>query len=65
MRPTLGLLAQAFRDEVVLVGLQLSRPISEPQAFGRITREVEAALEMYGRNGWLDKPETYFAAPPP
>ncbi|HEX9178485.1 MAG TPA: hypothetical protein VF874_21195 [Mycobacterium sp.] len=65
VRPTLGLLAQAFRDEVVLVGLQLSRPISEPQAFERITREVEAALEMYGRNGWLDKPETYFAAPRP
>jgi len=65
VRPTLKLVAQAFRDEVVLVGLQLSRPVSEPQAFERITREVAAALEMYGRKGWLDQPATYFAAPPP
>jgi hypothetical protein len=63
-RPTFALAAQALRDEIVLSGLRLSRPVSDPVAFERITHEVEAALEFYGREGWLDKPEGFFAAPP-
>ena len=63
-RPTLALTAQAFRDEVVLVGLKARRPISEPKAFDRITREVVAGLEFYGDKGWLQKPKGFFAKPP-
>lgn len=64
-RPTIALAAQALRDEIVLSGLKLSRPISEPVAFERITREVKAALEFYGDKGWLERPEGFFTPPPP
>jgi hypothetical protein len=64
-RPTVRLTAQAFRDEVVLSGLQLSRPVSGPVPFQRITEEVKAALDFYGQRGWLDNPEGFFRPPPP
>jgi hypothetical protein len=59
------LAAQALRDEVVLLGLQLSRPISAGAAFDRITREVTDALDFYGQHGWLANPKAFFAPPPP
>jgi hypothetical protein len=40
VRPSIRLAAQALRDEVVLVGLQLSRPVSSGENFDQITREV-------------------------
>ena len=64
-RPTLALAAQAFRDEVVLMGLKARRPVSRPETFERITREVVAALEFYGGRGWLDHPKRFFGTPPP
>jgi len=64
-RPTLALAAHALRDEIVLAGLRMHRPLSDPQGFERITGEVVAALGFYGRQGWLDHPEGFFAAPPP
>jgi hypothetical protein len=64
-RPTLALAAHALRDEIVLVGLRMHRPLSDPQGFERINQEVVAALDFYGGQGWLDHPERFFAAPPP
>ncbi len=64
-RPTLALAAQAFRDEIVLLGLRARRPLSRPELFERITREVVAGLEFYGKRGWLDNPKRFFGAPPP
>ncbi|HTX95406.1 MAG TPA: hypothetical protein VME67_11475 [Mycobacterium sp.] len=64
-RPTLALAAQAFRDEVVLMGLKARRPVSRPGSFERITREVVAGREFYGKRGWLDNPKRFFGAPPP
>jgi hypothetical protein len=63
-RPTIALAAQAFRDEVVLLGLKARRPISKPREFERISQEVVAALKFYGDKGWLDKPKRFFATPP-
>ncbi|MEZ0353789.1 alpha/beta hydrolase family protein [Mycobacterium sp. pR1184] len=63
-RPTIALTAQAFRDEVVLVGLKARRPISRPDVFERITREVIDAVQFYGDKGWLDKPRGFFGQPP-
>jgi hypothetical protein len=63
-RPTIALAAQAFRDEVVLIGLKARRPVSRPDVFDRITREVVAGLEFYGDKGWLEKPKGFFARPP-
>ncbi|MGA5464217.1 alpha/beta hydrolase family protein [Mycobacterium sp. NPDC050041] len=64
-RPTVALAAEAFRDEVVLLGLRARRPVSGALGFERINGEVEAALEFYGERGLLDEPERYFAAPEP
>jgi hypothetical protein len=64
-RPSIALAAHAFRDEVVLLGLKARRPVSHPRAFGRINREVVAALELYGRRGWLDEPNGFLPEPPP
>lgn len=63
-RPTLALAAQAFRDEIVLTGFRMFQPISDAPVFERINAEVRAAIEFYGRRGYLDDPEKFFAAPP-
>jgi hypothetical protein len=63
-RPTIALALHALRDEIVLLGLRARRPVSDEDAFDRINREVVAALDFYGRRGWLDKPEGFFAPPP-
>src|SRR5262245_56172650 len=59
-RPTIALAAQAFRDEIVLMGLKARRPVSNPELFARIDQEVVAALEFYGDRGWLAKPTEFF-----
>ena len=64
-RPTIALAVHALRDEIVLLGLRARRPVSDVHEFDRINREVVAALDFYGRRGWLDKPEGFFASPPP
>ncbi len=64
-RPTLALAAQAFSDEVVLLGFHLLRSAPDAGRLERIHEEVSAALEFYGEKGWLQEPETFFAAPPP
>ncbi|ORA44585.1 alpha/beta hydrolase [Mycolicibacterium chubuense] len=63
--PTPALAAQAFRDEIVLTGFRLFRPLSDISVFDRINAEVRAAVEFYSDQGYLDKPESFFAVPPP
>ena len=63
-RPTIALATQAFLDEIVLTGFRLLRSAPDATRLEWITREVIAALEFYGQQGWLDKPEGFFAAPP-
>jgi hypothetical protein len=63
--PTPALAAQAFRDEIVLTGFHLFRPLSDISVFDRINAEVRAAVEFYSDQGYLDKPEGFFAVPPP
>jgi hypothetical protein len=63
-RPTISLATHALRDEIVLVGLLWRRPLSDPETYHRINAEVSAAVEFYGKKGWLDKPRNFFAAPP-
>lgn len=65
VRPTVALAAEAFRDEVVLLGLRARRPLSDPRAFDRIHGEVVAALDFYGQRGYLDDPAAFFTAPGP
>ena len=63
-RPTLSLASHALRDELVLVGLLWKRPLSDPAEYERINAEVRDAIDLYGRRGWLDKPQSFFTAPP-
>lgn len=63
-RPTLALATHALRDELVLVGLLWRRPLSDPEAYEQINDEVLAALDFYGRKGWLNKPGDFFPTPP-
>lgn len=64
-RPTLALAAEALIDEVVLTGFRMFRSMPGPEVFERIQHEVAEALEFYGRNGWLENPEGFYAVPPP
>lgn len=63
-RPTLALAAQAFSDEIVLLGFRFLRSAPDATRVERINREVTAALDFYGQMGWLGKPEGFFGAPP-
>ncbi|HZE14840.1 MAG TPA: hypothetical protein VE197_03530, partial [Mycobacterium sp.] len=63
-RPTIALAAQAFLDEIVLTGFRLLRSAPDATRLAWIKREVIAALEFYGQQGWLEKPEGFFTAPP-
>ncbi|WP_407666330.1 alpha/beta hydrolase family protein [Mycobacterium pinniadriaticum] len=63
-RPTLSLATHALRDEIVLVGLRLRRPLSDAAVYERINAEVVKAIDFYGKRGWLARPEGFFAAPP-
>lgn len=64
-RPTLALATEAFRDEVVLLGLRGRRPVSDLAVFERINAEVAKALEFYGKRGFLEDSAKFFATPPP
>ncbi|HTM85762.1 MAG TPA: hypothetical protein VL179_12840 [Mycobacterium sp.] len=64
-RPTIALATEAFRDEVVLLGLRGRRPVSDPEAFERINQEIDDAIAFYGKRGFLKKSEKFFTKPPP
>jgi hypothetical protein len=64
-RPTIALATQAFRDEIVLAGFSLLRSAPNATTLERINREVTAAQEFYGQQGWLEQPEGFFAPPLP
>lgn len=63
-RPTLALAGQAFRDEIVLAGFRLTRPVSDARAFARIETEVRDAVELYDSLGWPEAPESFHGMPP-
>lgn len=63
-RPTLSLATHALRDELILVGLLLRRPVSDSESFTRLNTEISDATELYRERGWLDDPEGFFPAPP-
>lgn len=64
VRPTIAVARQVFHDELVLLGFRMLLPRGDSHAVERINREVRAALEFYGQQGWLDRPEGFFATPP-
>ena len=63
--PSPSLAAHALLDEALVTVFRAIRGVPGIEVFAPIEREVTAALEFYGRNGWLDDPESFFAPPPP
>ncbi|WP_232070244.1 alpha/beta hydrolase family protein [Mycobacterium noviomagense] len=64
-RPSITLAAQAFLDEIVLLGFHVLRSAPDAPTQERIHREVIAALDLYGQKGWLEHPEGFFPTPAP
>lgn len=58
-RPTLSLATHALRDEIVLVGLRMRRPLSDATVYDKINAEVVKAIDFYGKQGWLARPEGF------
>jgi len=53
-------------DEAILAQMTLTAPARALKFDGeRVVGEVHEALAMYRERGWLEKPESYHATPPP
>lgn len=66
--PEMGvkLSAKAASDEVKMTAIILTTwPHAVGSRAGRITREVDEALELFEGNGWLENPEGFHREPPP
>jgi hypothetical protein len=64
-RPSTRLAAEVALDDTLLSTMMLTAPLPQPEDHERIFAEVEQALEFYSERGWLEKPESFHAAPPP
>jgi len=62
--PDLRLCASVAMDEMVLGTEQLAIGLPTGGAAQRMAEEVHAALDLYGRRGWLDNPGAYHLDPP-
>ena len=63
--PALGLAAETACDDALLALFDLVLPRTSEADAVRIVREVAEAEERFGVRGWLEKPESFHAAPPP
>ncbi|HXX89425.1 MAG TPA: alpha/beta hydrolase [Acidimicrobiales bacterium] len=63
--PSPALALGALADESLLSAARLVRRPLAPEQYGRIRAEVAEAIELFGRQGWLDDPSAYFPPPPP
>lgn len=64
VRPKIAHAREAFHDEVILTAFRMVRS-ADRRVHARVEREVRAAIDRYGEAGWLDRPEGFFAPPPP
>lgn len=63
-RPTIALAAQAFRDEIVLLGLKARRPVSNHRVFERISQKWPLDWSSMGiADGWRSLAD-FCPAPP-
>jgi hypothetical protein len=61
---TLAVAAQVACDEALLGTMQLTMTLPSGSGNQRVATEVEEALDLFERRGWLEKPETYHREPP-
>lgn len=63
--PALGLSAETAGDDALLALFDLALPQSSEEQAARHVRELAEAEERFTARGWLEKPESFHAAPPP
>lgn len=61
---SVGLAAQVLLDEVVISAMRNPRLFPHAEDFLRAAADVDAAHEMWERQGWLSDPGSYHLAPP-
>ena len=65
-RVTLGTAARAAEDEFSMCAIVLTTwPLSVGSRAARIGRELDEALVLFEKRGWLDDPRSYHRKPPP
>jgi pimeloyl-ACP methyl ester carboxylesterase len=65
-RMSLGMAARAAEDEFSMCGIVLTTwPLTVGSQATRIGRELEEALALFEKKGWLDDPASYHRSPPP
>src|SRR5205807_2916036 len=64
LRLTPTLLALAALDEWTVAVMKTPGRMPTDEGFDRVTAEVGAAHDLYARNGWIDDPASFHAAPP-
>lgn len=65
-RPSLGTAARAAEDELSMCAIVLTTwPLSVGKRAARIGRELDAALNLFENEGWLEDPRSYHRVPPP
>ena len=63
---SLGIAARAAADEFSMCTIVLTTwPLTVGSRAARIGRELEEALALFERKGWLDDPASYHRTPPP
>ena len=62
--PTFALGAGVALDELVLLPMRRLASIVPRRDRDRSTAELEAAVDCYAANGWIDDPAGYFSRPP-
>ena len=63
--PALGLSAEAAADDALLALFDFALPFSSREEAERHVRELAEAEERFTARGWLEKPESFHATPPP
>ena len=63
--PALGLSAETACDDAILALFDLALPRTSDEDAARHVRELAEAEERFTAHGWLEKPESFHATPPP
>ena len=63
--PALGLSAEVAGDDAMLALFDIALPKPSSEEAERHVRELAEAEERFTAHGWLEKPESFHAAPPP
>jgi len=62
--PSLVLTGHAFADEAIIASFRVMKPTSPASSLVRAESEAQAALELYGDQGFLADPAAFYPEPP-